>query len=93
MSKSHRMLAAFTTLGVTLAMFVAGSTQALAQRAPLPDDSGALPAQQITTQSVSHGSPIWVFIVVAAIAAVLSLAAVLAAVKVRQSAGLRTAHA
>jgi len=92
MSKSHRILAALMTLGLTLATFVAGSTQALAQRAPLPDDSAGLPAQPIT-HSVSNGSPIWVFIVVAALAAALSVAARLAAVKMRQSAGLRTAHA
>ena len=92
MSKSHRILAALMTLGLTLATFVAGSTQALAQRAPLPDDSAGLPAQPIR-HSVSNGSPIWVSIVVAALAAALSVAAVLAAVKMRQSAGLRTAHA
>jgi len=73
MSKSHRILAALMTLGLTLATFVAGSTQALAQRAPLPDDSAGLPAQPIT-HSVSNGSPIWVFIVVAALAAALSVA-------------------
>jgi hypothetical protein len=93
MFKSHRIRAALTTLGFTLAALAAGSTQAFAQRAPLPDDGTGVPAQQVTTQSVSHGSPIWVFIVVAAIAAALAVAAVLAAVKMRQSAGLRTAHA
>jgi hypothetical protein len=93
MFQSHRIRAALTTLGFTLAALAAGSTQAFAQRAPLPDDSGALPAQQVTVHSASNGSPIWVFIVVAAIAAALSVGAVLAAVKMHQSTGLRTAHA
>jgi len=89
MSKSHRIIAAFVTFCATIAMLAAGSAQALAGPVQ-PVEHGELPAQSpiqspVTIDHVTNGSPIWVFVVVAVAAAVVSATAALVAVLVRQA--------
>jgi len=89
MSMHHRgpgTLAAFVALCAMLAILTAGAASALAMPKPLPNDD-SLPIQQppITVEHVSNGSPIWVFVVVAAVTALVSVATVLAASRLRQA--------
>jgi hypothetical protein len=81
----RRTLTTVTGLLSALAMLVSFGPAAYAQRAPLPDDSYPAPTTP-TISTVSHGSPLWVFAVVAIAAAVLTLSAVLIGTKLRHSA-------
>jgi hypothetical protein len=58
---------------------------ALGQRPPDHDNGAVLLQPTPPAPSVSHGSPLWVFAVVAVAVAVLTLAAVLAARKLRHA--------
>jgi len=86
MSMHSRILAAFVALCATLATLTAAAASALARPNPLPnDDLPPIQQQPITIEHVSNGSPIWVFVVVAALTALVSVAAVLAASRLRQA--------
>jgi hypothetical protein len=80
MSRSRRTLTALVGLVLTIASLIAGAPTALAQRPPDPagyqENIVAPPLPQM--EQVSYGSPIWVFILVAAVAAALTVAAMLA---------------
>lgn len=88
----RRTLTTLTGLLVALATLTAIGPAAYAQRAPLPDDSYPAPTTPIVS-TVSHGSPLWVFAVVAVAAAVLTLAAILTTAKLRDSVHPRPALA
>ncbi len=93
MSVSRRTLTVVVGLLVTLATFAAGSVQAFGQR-PAPDGGSAgQPVQAPTQITITHGSPTWVFVVIALTAAVVSAAVVLAALRLRHSRVLGTSHA
>jgi len=86
MFKHSRILAAFVALCATLATLTAVAASAFAAPKPLPNDGPPLvQPQPITVEHVSNGSPIWVFVVVAAVTALLSVAAVLATNRLRQT--------
>jgi hypothetical protein len=81
MTTSHRILAALAALA-TLAL---GVTPAFAMPAPPPDGGGVLPpAEPITVQHVTDGSPIWLFVVVALATAIVSATAAILAMRLRQ---------
>jgi hypothetical protein len=79
------------TLSALVTLTAVGSN-AYAQRQPLTDDSNSVQTAR-TVGSASHGSPLWVFAVVAIAAAVLTLAAVLATMKLRHASRPSTAPA
>ena len=88
MSISHRGLLAFAAVGAAIAAFAGSVAAAAAMPVPEPDGGGAVtshPVQQPPpVYSISHGSPLWVFVVVALATAVITLAAVFATAKIRQ---------
>jgi len=89
MFKHSRILAAFGALCAMLATLtavaVAAAASALAAPQPLPNDELPIQQQPITVEHVSNGSPIWVFVVVAAVTALVSVATALAVGRLRQA--------
>jgi hypothetical protein len=94
----RRILIAVVTVPATVVTLIALGPAAFAMPAPdpggaLPPDYGAGAPSSPTVISVSHSSPLWVFVLVAAVSAAVTLAVVLAADKFRRSSRLRTAEA
>ena len=87
MSKRSRLLASFLALCAMLATLtaVAAAASGLAAPQPLPNDELPIQQQPITVEHVSNGSPIWVFVVVAAVTALVSVATALAVGRLRQA--------
>jgi len=95
MSRSRRTLTALIGFVLTAASLIAGASSALAQLPPDAPGSGetiqAPPLPPL--EQVSYGSPIWVFVLVAAVAATLTAAAMLSAARLRHRLHLQAAHA
>lgn len=88
MSAFRRTLTTIAALLVALGTFIALSSAASAQRAPLPDDTYPAPATQ-TSSAASQSSVILALVVLA----VVALAAALVTTKRRQERHQRTATA
>jgi hypothetical protein len=95
----RRILTAVVTLPAMVVSLIALGPAAFANM-PAPDPGGALPPDSgagapspTTVITVSHSSPLWVFVLVAAVSAAVTLAVVLAADRFRRSSRLRTAEA
>jgi len=95
MSRSCRTLTALIGFVLTAAGLLAGAASALAQLPPDPAGYGeniqAPPLPPVV--QVSYGSPIWVFVLVAAVAVTLTAAAMLSAARLRHQLHLQAAHA
>ena len=92
MSTVRRLHTLALTVTVILGALLAGAPLALAQRLPDPPTTGA--GSQPTTPAVSHGSPLWVFILVAAGTAAVSITATwLISTRTRQPHQLSTSPA
>ena len=87
----RRTLATLVGMLAASATLTAVGSAAYAQRAPFPNDSN--PVQTPPTVAAAHGSPLWVFAAVAVAAAVVTLAAVLATMKLRHASRPSTAPA
>jgi hypothetical protein len=74
MSTIRRLHTLALTVTLLLGALLAGAPLALAQRLPDPPTTGA-GSQPTTPAAVSHGSPLWVYIVVAAGTAAVSITA------------------
>lgn len=82
MSKQRRIIAMLVGLALGVLSFVAGAPASLAQVLP-PPEGGPAPAIA-PTPAVSHityGSPIWLFVLVAAVAVVLAVAMTVAVLR------------
>ena len=88
----RRTLATLVGVLTALATLTAVGSAAYAQRQPLTDDTNLMQTPP-TVGAVAHGSPLWVFAVVAMAAAVFTLAAVLATMKIRHPSRPSTAPA
>jgi hypothetical protein len=88
----RRTVTTLAGMFVALATFIGLGPAAYAQPAPLPDDTYLAPTTS-TVSTVSNGSPLWVFAVVAIAAAIVTLAAAMTAAKLRHSAHPRAAFA
>jgi hypothetical protein len=97
MSIPHRGLTALPAIGAAIAALTGTITTAAAMPAPAPDGGGAVPDHPVPpappVYSISHGSPLWVFVVVALATALITLAAVYATARLRQPRHPRTAPA
>lgn len=77
----RRTLSALVTVLAVLGTLIAFSSAAFAQRPPLPDDSYPAP----TTSSTSTVSNAWMFVAVAVVVAVITLAGVLVTARLRHA--------
>jgi hypothetical protein len=96
MSATHRTPAALTGLLLALITLLLTAPTAFAH-VPLPDPAAAIPPSPTppapVVSVVSNGSPIWLFLLVAAAAVVLTIAATLTAQKLYHARDPRVAHA
>jgi hypothetical protein len=93
----HRIRAAAIGLSTALATLIAFGPAAFGMPEP-PDPVAAVPpdpgtASTPTVITVSHHSPLWVFILVAALSAAITLAVVLTADRLRRPTRLRAVEA
>jgi heme A synthase len=77
MSRIRRLRIVAASLLAAFAALVAGSSAALASR-PAPDPGGAVTPSSASV-TITHGSPLWTFVVVAIIAVALTAAVMLLA--------------
>jgi hypothetical protein len=78
MSRIRVLFAATASLIVAFTAFLAGSPAALAL-SPAPDPGGPVAPLSSSTVTVTHGSPLWMFIVVAIVAMAVAAAVTLLA--------------
>jgi hypothetical protein len=97
--KTIRYATLFGALSLAVATLITLGPAAFAQPAPLPDGGGQIPSGPPVAHPdpgpivTHHGSPVWVFIVVAVAAIVVTLAAELVLAKARPALRRRVAHA
>jgi hypothetical protein len=95
MSTIRRLRTLALTVTLMLGALLVGAPLALAQPIPDPAYSGAVaPPASTPAPAVSHGSPLWLFIVVAAVTAAVSITATwLFSTRARQPRQLSTSPA
>jgi hypothetical protein len=91
MNTVRRITATLASFACTTAVLTIAAMSASAFPNPGPDDSGGSPPASVTTV-VHHGSSVWSFVLVAAIAVVMTAAIIALALRLRGSRKLQLAR-